>query len=255
MPTARRVLVCLALGALTTIAVAWALAVLVVVNVLGGPWVARQGLLVPALEDRALWCKVLERPGLTVVAWEAGQVLSVDATVSPFRRLGQMDRNVWIFRPQQRPVRAVRTVDSHIDEGALPWWARQVTVASADESAPARLQACSARGWPLRALWYHARIGQKARVNSGGLDMPPELASLGPGPVLPYRPIVLGLVGNTLFYGVIWLGILATPGLIRRVRRSRDGCCRACGYDLRGTAHGRCPECGHLGRMAHGRST
>jgi hypothetical protein len=32
----------------------------------------------------------------------------------------------------------------------------------------------------------------------------------------------------------------------RRYNQRTRGQCESCGYDLRGTAHERCPECGHL---------
>jgi len=37
---------------------------------------------------------------------------------------------------------------------------------------------------------------------------------------------------------------LALSGLLGRRGASFPGACRACGYDLKGTASGRCPECG-----------
>lgn len=64
--------------------------------------------------------------------------------------------------------------------------------------------------------------------------------------VLPYRPIVTGLIGNVLFWTLILL--LLHQGLTfvaHRVRRRR-GLCPVCSYDLRGGAgvDAGCPECG-----------
>ncbi|MCG3131640.1 MAG: hypothetical protein FLDDKLPJ_02444 [Phycisphaerae bacterium] len=38
-----------------------------------------------------------------------------------------------------------------------------------------------------------------------------------------------------------WTGLT-----LREQKRSREGRCTACGYDLKGNETGRCPECGHL---------
>ena len=64
--------------------------------------------------------------------------------------------------------------------------------------------------------------------------------------VLPYAPLWRGLVGNTLFFGVL-LMILRTACLgIRRRRRHRRGQCVLCGYDMTGSGEDdACQECGH----------
>ena len=71
---------------------------------------------------------------------------------------------------------------------------------------------------------------------------------------LPVLPLLPGFLVDTLFYAVPSWALLATPGLINRWlvggRRKRRGACVACGYDLRGLAAGQggagvvCPECG-----------
>jgi len=62
--------------------------------------------------------------------------------------------------------------------------------------------------------------------------------------MLPLRPIWPGFLANTAFYAIaLWLLTLG-PVRLRRCLRRHRGRCVACGYDLRGTAHERCPECG-----------
>ena len=53
-----------------------------------------------------------------------------------------------------------------------------------------------------------------------------------------------GLVAVPWWAVVLWFAV-ASLGCVLALRRMRPGpgCCRACGYDLRGSA-GACPECG-----------
>ena len=61
---------------------------------------------------------------------------------------------------------------------------------------------------------------------------------------LPYYPLWPGFIVNTIFYAsTLWL-ILLSPFQLRRVIRRKRGHCIKCGYDLRGTSEGGCPECG-----------
>ena len=76
----------------------------------------------------------------------------------------------------------------------------------------------------------------------------------GGGPLLPYLPVWRGLIVNTVFYGIMfWVLIFSWP-VGRRVIRSRRGLCLWCGYDLHGTEHDRCPECGRASSACRLRS-
>ncbi len=61
---------------------------------------------------------------------------------------------------------------------------------------------------------------------------------------LPTRPIWAGFAINTVFYGgavgLVWFGLGAARQAVRRWR----GRCVNCAYDLRGNTSGVCPECG-----------
>lgn len=61
---------------------------------------------------------------------------------------------------------------------------------------------------------------------------------------LPTRIMPLGFTVNTLVYAGLIAIIVWACAFLRRRCRVREGCCTACGYDLRGAAHERCPECG-----------
>ena len=62
----------------------------------------------------------------------------------------------------------------------------------------------------------------------------------------------LGIVVNTIFYAaILWLILLLALPLVisatpwaRRRRRAKQGLCIRCAYDLSGTDHTLCPECG-----------
>ena len=62
--------------------------------------------------------------------------------------------------------------------------------------------------------------------------------------LLPLYPIWTGFAINTIFYAaLLWLLTLC-PFTVRRLIRIKRGHCIKCGYDLRGTDHEKCPECG-----------
>ncbi len=61
---------------------------------------------------------------------------------------------------------------------------------------------------------------------------------------LPMRPLWPGFAINTIFYAtILWLVTLG-PFTVRRFIRDKRGRCTKCGYDLRGSSGGVCPECG-----------
>lgn len=60
--------------------------------------------------------------------------------------------------------------------------------------------------------------------------------------VLPYRPMLLGLVVNTLIYAAVMVVPWAAWKAGVRAKRARAGRCINCGYDVKDLAV--CPECG-----------
>jgi len=134
-------------------------------------------------------------------------------------------------------------------DAILPWWSSQVL--PADDFA-ADMRTIEARGWPLAALYSHRDV-----YTSYGGDRPDTEIALagafvtrlkpwtrgGAHPrLLPFQPLWIGLVANTLIYAsAVWLGTRG-PLLLRRRLRRRDDRCVACGYPI-GTS-GRCTECG-----------
>ncbi len=112
-----------------------------------------------------------------------------------------------------------------------------------------------ARGWPMlsmRCTFLRALSGVGVRTRSevvGGLEMPPriwtcDIFSKKEARALPYIPIPLGFVVNTLLYAAFIGLAIAGRSAGRRVIRHRRGHCIKCGYDLRGDPSSGCPECG-----------
>lgn len=119
-------------------------------------------------------------------------------------------------------------------------------------------------GWPFRCLDWESR---KVSSGSNMMDAPwltdensvlewsyrHGLAHpwLKPTPMrypwvprLPLRPMSLGFTLDAVFYASLLFAATCVPNATRRGTRRRRGRCPACGYDLRGLQHSRCPECG-----------
>ncbi len=106
-------------------------------------------------------------------------------------------------------------------------------------------------GWPFRSLMAQPRqmgLPFKESIERG--VFPPKwvyLLNPKPGRRIPLHPIWPGFAINTIFYAaILWLVILG-PFTARRIIRRKRGLCINCGYDLRGTEHEVCPECGVAG--------
>ncbi len=150
----------------------------------------------------------------------------------------------------------------------LPPWSR-LRNPPADPSKTTRLIE-DARGWPFRSLTCAFEVdGRTIRTPGDPRGAPPRLVDgrelsavnppgpfIGPRPaslprVMPMKPWWPGMIGNTLFFGVLawvamltamlgWRGLRAARAWLRR----RRGRCPHCAYVLiEGLIHG-CPECG-----------
>ena len=124
-----------------------------------------------------------------------------------------------------------------------------------------------ARGWPMVAIMSDldtiaTGAGAAAAASSsrsGASTYQPYTTGLSPFaaatpaanhvPIpIPFRPIWIGIVGDSHFLSVNWFGartLLTLPRrFFREVARVRSGACIQCGYDLGyDFIHG-CPECG-----------
>jgi hypothetical protein len=126
-------------------------------------------------------------------------------------------------------------------------------------------------GWPVRALrWERWVNGEPTQPVSGGgagaagaspsgradkaipgawrSGIPLRFDVLGfnpdDGKRLPFCPIWVGFITNTLLYAIGLLLLVWIPRAVRALIRIFRGRCPQCGYDLRGRLEGGCPECG-----------
>lgn len=123
-------------------------------------------------------------------------------------------------------------------------------------------QRFEARGWPLLSFWCYrgAKVQTLDIANESNAIIGPEISVAARGFIetsfeesnpfkkkiaLPYLPIWRGLVINSALYGgLLWIGFIMFYCLARFIRH-KPGTCHSCGYDLQGVDHAACPECGH----------
>ncbi|MEE9129212.1 MAG: hypothetical protein V3T84_04275 [Phycisphaerales bacterium] len=111
-------------------------------------------------------------------------------------------------------------------------------------------------GWPLRSLSGERIVPfESARGWQNGQVLKYEFRSAAVIPttpliVRPLRPRPFGFLVNSLLYAAAFWLLVGGPREVRRWLRKRRGLCIKCGYDLRGTEHEVCPECGARAKPA-----
>ncbi len=216
----KRLILCLLVGSIVTVATSWLISAAYARRVLGG------------------WGIVSEQVNAP------GQVIRELPTGMPLP--GSYPRATWTSRSESFGRVTLRAM------GSQGWTPGQVMGEGYPE-APQRAWAGEQvrLGWPMAAL---ERRSWDAYVIPGESDAPlDELASplgaidlgLASGRAdhgYPLIPVWPGFVVNVLAYGAICWMLLTAPGVAVRWRRKRRGLCRGCGYDMTGVET--CPECG-----------
>jgi hypothetical protein len=118
---------------------------------------------------------------------------------------------------------------------------------------------CLYAGWPFLALDSVERFGHHQGGFAGpwtldtwaeGLGAPDWWSSAGSHRHLPVHPVWPGFALDTALYAAVWWALLFTPLPFYRAARHRlrvsRGMCPSCGYDLKGSPGGACPECGNV---------
>lgn len=233
---ARSVAASLVLGTLTTVAVAWALALSV---------------------NTVMYPKVLTFRQTPGAQW----------SVQEFARAGVRSEVWtpidWAGRTGERTAEFdVRASQAAAAPGIVVSSARPRVIRMAD--VPVESPQCGeliehCRGWPMLALGCATTLrfepGGDGRQTVYGFDFrpgrPPEwdvdLVHL------PLKPLFPGFYANTLLFGAaFWAALFWRP--LRRRRRIERGLCPACAYSLAGLPANadRCPECGAAAPTAAG---
>lgn len=226
---ARWLIVCVSLGVVTTIAVAWACAAWVDPYATVQPSPRRSG---GALD------------GPHYLFWIVGEheAFGTLRIQSGWAGRSRTDGGAWrgpFFGPP---------------EPLIPKWAPFLVPSANTPAGLDHTRVADARGWPFVAMWsglsYEEPIKRPRETPRimHGLVLNPSAMS-GPSPnttvrMLPLALIWSGFLADVAIYSLVWFGLLMLIIVGRRALRSREGCCVTCGYDLRGTPHGKCPECG-----------
>lgn len=89
-------------------------------------------------------------------------------------------------------------------------------------------------------IWLHSPAGTKwGPFESNNRGSTPEIA-------VPVGVMPVGFAANTCVFAMAWWALLRGVQCVRRQSRDARGLCARCTYDLRGLDAGAtCPECGH----------
>ena len=225
-------MVCLCLGAITTLAVAWVLACL------ARPQLHKTtGLDGWIVSCRQIWYEADSTVWIVRLHTAPG-ALQLDS--KPLKT--NADRSVWL---------AVIDPEVLADEG-VPRWSNLLR-RRYESIDPQTERTDQVRGWPMLALYYTTFTNNsnyqfldwnpKAATTNGALNLQ-TLWPDAPDRLLPLQPLLVGFIVDCLFYGSAWFVVASLPIGLGRLIRCWRGVCPGCGYDLRHANHSACPECG-----------
>ncbi len=235
----RRTVLSLALGLLTTIAVAWMAALFA--NPVGGGWFSR-----PRDPRRG------EGSGY-IFLW----VMKCPTGVAYRSSISSVERE----RPDDLPGLPEDQLEPWALSPSLPWVTGDSPWPIAPGT-PVEEIVVEGFGWPRTSLCQQFRgAPQDAdRPLIGGIETGfPNNYRGNAWPwqrkwhrwvcwvrvALPCKPVWTGLAFSTAFYSGLWLLLFCAPALSRRTLRRRRGLCPRCAYDLKGLPPAStCPECG-----------
>jgi hypothetical protein len=187
-----------------------------------------------------------------LMRFEATGTQAFSVSVGPPNRYPPIDEAVSSGIDNERLESAVPT---WARRGAIPWSASQAPWPDSNSEAATLV---IGRGWPLIALWCDDGRSDGPTFStvapSGGIPLS-HWARIGPdwAAILPYRPVWIGLIVDSLVMASLWWFVLVVPvAAFRHYRghlRVRRNHCPHCNYNLAGLAmNSPCPECGKAAR-------
>jgi len=245
-----RILVCLILGAVTTVAVAWGCAA----------WSNLPD------EHMLLGDALFGFQGYPPSRFAIGQRVGfgrTDISTSQSFSAGKI-RGYWA-RDQKLTWITQENLDESLSGFTLPTWSQ---LGPTGRTEPTFVQYEEATGFPFRSMWGAARdwVIDSATGEWVMRPFPPSAIHFSSwrlvrwsrqvpwtGQIesdeiserlLPLVPIWPGFLINTLSYAAIWFTLFFGFGSAKRAIRRKRGRCPRCGYDLRGALENGCSECG-----------
>ena len=212
-----RISLMLILGVVTTVGVAWGLAV--------GPR--------PNLEGGKLVFTA------TTPVWYGGYYAQAGA------------REIHWFPLWLNPERSVDLVEKELRAGAEvidpSFWSRvnafDATFLEDNWFSEDLLVVDESYGWPGYALEFSFSI-EPDRSDDSLWTLHHGAWNIAEGLYLPVRPIFPGFIINTVLYAAIWFVLIFGWRAHLRLVRRWQGYCPMCKYDVRGDMEQGCPECG-----------
>jgi len=243
-----RACLCLILGFITTIAVAWSLAFAPI----RGPG-AKAILPVLNLPDVDLHRGIEEWPGCIYT--------------TRYRRPGASVYNSTATGPEYIPLPGIRFTDTSLVlvdrlQSMFPAWATDYVAPWLNNRSlwprGNDFDWCSSElsGWPFLCLYSREfRSRNFTLASEGRITLPDRYQRrVGESPFgfrtsrpvsLPYLPHIPSLAANSVLFAIPWYFLLQIPAALRTRFRRRRNLCPRCGYSRAGIAPGSaCPECG-----------
>ncbi len=236
-----RTLLCLTLGLLTTIAVAWASALHALPTTYDSPhYTLNEQWSSPGFGGCRYTGRAFERVSWQLIDHPVHLSIEIDpATGRP-------------KDPDRREVSWARDSLPRFEAAHLfPLrWGLPPSLETSGNPARRFEWVQDARGWPMLALWCEWQdsvTGTSFGPTRGGIELEPPPSTgdaFESGRALPYRPIPLGLTIDSLLFALAWSFLLFSPRLIRRALRTRRNLCPHCAYSRQGLPdESPCPEC------------